>query len=280
MTSYKKDYELYVEKQLERKSLTIEKFTDEIIISKKCLGFQIWLNNYTTEIVNSLEIEKTDVQNPDIKQFALAMQIFILNFKRLNSAFELTYTDSAESNYNLFRIVFESILFSFYLYNHPEETDEINVFFNERFLDIDTPSKKRKECTAKELEVIDRQSKYSPKKIRDSLYVNEQKVSIEKIYTVLSTQSHAAIETINGSHYSYSERRIKDMFWYVKLLSFYNIVTFLENLPITRNIAHDVKNNDVLKSLDEIKNMASEGRTLGDFFPNHPNKKKSRLYNL
>lgn len=281
MTSYKKDYELYNDKQLERKAHTLEKFPDEILSSKKLIGFQIWLNEFTAEIVNPLKIEKTkDAENQDVKQFAISMQIFILNFKRLNNALELTYSDSSESNYNLFRVVFESILFSFYLYNHSEETDEIYKFFNERFLDINTPSKKRKDCTLEELESRNRQSKYSPKNIRDSLYVDKQKESIKKIYSTLSTQSHVSIETINGSHYDYSEKRVREMLWYVKLLSYYNIVIFLDNLPDTGNIVHDVIGKNVLEFLGEVENMISENGNIGDFFPNHPNKKKSKLYHV
>ncbi len=279
MIDLKKEYMFYDEKQLERKAITMEKFLDEIIISKKFIGFQIWLNNFTASIVNPLKIEKTkEVENPDIKQFVLAMQIFILNSKRLYHSLELTYTDAAESNYNLLRMVFESILFSFYLSTHVDKADDIIKFFNERFLEIDNPSKKRKEYTIEELEIINRRDKYSPKNIRESLYVDQQRESMKKIYAILSTQSHANIETLNGSHYQYSEKRIRDFFWYIKSLSFYNIVAFLDNLPTTQNIIYEIINKEIVEVLNELKNMASDNGMMGNFFPNHPNVAKSRTY--
>ena len=277
MVNLKKEFDVYQEKLLGNKISTMNEFKNEIIISKKFIGFQIWLNNLTADIVNSSEIVKEKKHEKEIKQFALAMNIFVLNFKRLYNTLEMIYTDSAQSNYNLFRLIFESILFSFYLSTHPNETEEILKFFNERFSEMDNPKKRKNDCTPEELIIRNRFEKYSPTKIRESLYVNAKRKSTKKIYDILSTQSHVGIETINGHHFQYSKNRVKDFFWYEKYLSFYNILAFLDNLPKIQNITNKIINGETTQILDEFKNTLSENNEISDLFPNHPNVKKSRF---
>ena len=279
MTNYKKDYELYVEKQTLRKIQTADNMINEVIDSKKCLGFQTWIHNKITEMVNLLELAQTeDVKKQDIKQFAVAFNLFSLNIKKFHNSFEMTLTDSFESNYNLLRIIFESTMFLFYIYTHPNEIDEIIQFFKDRYDVLKNPLPRSKNCTDDQLKTKDRLDKYSPANIRKALFVGKQLESMKSIHALLSVQSHPNVISINGNHLEYSKNRVKDCFWYVKLLSFYNLYGFLNNLPITQNIASKIfELPNFQKDLQDLLETASQDGTIGDFFPNHPDLPKPMI---
>ena len=272
MYEYKKDYELYVEKQTLRKIQTTDDMIGEVIDSKKCLGFQTWTNNKVVEIINPSELVKTtDVKKQDIKQFTVAINLFSLNIKKLHNSLEMTYTDSFESNYNLLRITFESTLFLFYIYTHPNEIDEIIQFFKDRYDVLKNPLPRKKNCTDDQIKTKDRLEKYSAANIRKALFVGKQLESMKSIHALLSVQSHPNVISINGNHLEYSKNRVKDCFWYVKLLSFYNLYGFLNNLPRTQNIARNIfELPNFQKDLQDLLEIVSQDGTLGNFFPNHP----------
>jgi len=258
---YYKEYSNTHQVYLIRKLKTIENLIHEIPIIEECIGFQFWLDEQIAVIINSNEdrFRKIHVESPNIaKQIVIGFSLYRRNHQYLYSAYELAYAGLCEPSYNILRTVHESILALWYIAIHPDEsTDVLEYMYNN----------KRKG------------RQYSHGYFLQSLYIGEMEKSLKSQYSELSVKAHSNIFGMKNTE-QYSVEQIKDCFWFIKTLSFYNMISNIENLAQNSDLNKVVLGYDVVSFVERLKNeIAGQSKTIPDYFPNKGNlREKFYLY--
>ena len=264
-THYQKIFE-------KNRQTSIPLFLDDIQIIEERIGFQFSLHEAIAKILNEQEnmeklIKKPITQNAKLMLGSLNM--FQINNKNLYAAYESTLFDFSTSTYATLRIVFETIMLMYYMIGHPEHLDLLV-----EYMKIKGDIKQRKLLRQNKFE------KFKPGALRKSLYIDERLKSIENIYQVLSYSVHPAIYEMNaGSIDPNSKRHTKDMLWYNKLLSFYNIHVILECFSVDDKIWKRIFSPEIVNYLNRCVQENSENGGMSDFFPNKKEiKDKFKIY--
>jgi hypothetical protein len=78
----------------------------------------------------------------------------------------------------------------------------------------------------------------------------------------------------------YNVPQIRDCFWFIKTLTFYNIISNVENLCQISEFNKLVLGSEVKSFIERLKHaLANENKTIPDYFPNKDDfRKRFRLY--
>ncbi|MGB6463676.1 MAG: hypothetical protein WBF38_05580 [Nitrosotalea sp.] len=255
---YYKEYSNTHQVYLNRKLKTIENCIDEIPIIDECIGFQVWLDAQMAEIMTSKEEKfmEIHIEKPNIaKQIVIGFSLYRRNHQYLFSAYELAYAGLCEPCYNILRTVHESILASWYVTTHPDESEDI----------LEYMSNNKKEGV----------TKYGYNHFVQSLYTGDTEKSMRLQYSELSAKAHSNILGMKNTE-QYSIEQVKDCFWFIKILSFYNIISTIENLAQNSDLRTIVIRDDVKLFIEKLKNAsASSDKNIADYFPNKENWSKN-----
>lgn len=233
-----------------RRLRTIKELINEFPIIEECIGFQFWLDDEIAKVINAEEgklrilLEK----NPKaIKQLVVGFSLYRRNFQYLYSAFELACTGLCEPAYNILRTVHESILALWYVTTHQDESEDILEYM-------------RNNNATK--------TKYNHNHFLQSLYSGDIKEGMKKVYSGLSVKAHSNIFGMDNTE-QYNIKQIKDCFWSIRLQSFYNIVSNIENLVQEPTIKKIILTPDVISFIERLKNeIGGIDKQIGNYFPN------------
>lgn len=258
---YYKEYSNTHQVYLNRKLKTIENFIEEIPIIEECIGFQFWLDEQIAEVINSNEerFREINQETPHIaKQIVIGFSLYRRNHQYLISAYELAYAGLCEPCYNILRTVHESILGLWHITTHPNESKDVLDYMYDN---------KRKG------------TKYNHGYFLQSLYAGKIEESMRQQFSDLSEKAHSNIFGMKNTE-QYDVEQIKDCFWFIKTLSFYNIISNIENLAQNSDLNKRVLGYDVVSFVERLKmELAGKGKTIPDYYPNKENwREKFYLY--
>jgi hypothetical protein len=222
--------------------LTIQNLSNEVLLDEECLGFQFWLSDEISEL------SKRHTKEWMILQKQIAHELYLKNIHYIYSALELAYAGLCDPCYNLIRMIHESVLKMYYLFLYPAEADEIHK-------DMD-PDKKPQ--------------KYTHNFLNQRLYSEQLQQSMRKQFRELSAKVHANYAG-TSSTFTYSTEQIKDCLWFLRVMSFYNIVTEIENVALKPTIIEEELSENIGRYLEKLRqSLVDEKGNMASYFPDKP----------
>jgi len=258
---YYKEYSNTLQTYFNRKLKTIENFIEEIPIIDECVGFQVWLDEQIANLINSNEekFREINVKTPNIaKQLLMGFSLYRRNHQYLLSAYELAYAGLCEPTYNILRTVHESILALWYITTHPDESANVLEYMRDN--------------TREGI-------KYNHNHFVQSLYIGELEKSMRDVFSGLSVKAHSNVFGMKNTE-QYSIEQIHDCFLSIRIHSFYNIISNIENLAQNSDLREVVLAHDVISFVERLKNeIGGKNKKIADYFPNKGDlKEKFYLY--
>ena len=247
-----------------QKLKSIENFIDDILLIEDVLGFQKWLDDYVAKILNSEDQKIQNLIRSDedfMNQIAINHSLFRKNWISFCSAYEMGLSDEYNVHHSIMRTVHESILLLAYLATHEHEAKDIKLFmekkYNQAFGKFDEKHRKIKN--------------FEPSHIRNSIFTDEMKESMNKIYGGLSIVAHPNIYQNAAKLEKYDPRRVNDSLWFLLHESFYNIIYFIENFRKNKELIKMILNEKIFLYIEDLKKKISKDGKIPDFFPNKNN---------
>lgn len=227
---------------LNRRLLTIRNLSKDVLLDEECLGFQFWLSDQIAEL------SKRHREKWMVLQKQVAHELYLKNIHYIYSALELAYAGLCDPCYNLIRTIHESVLKMYYLFLYPGEADEVHN-------DMD-PDKKSQ--------------KYTHNFLNQRLYSEQLQQSMRKQFGELSAKVHANYAG-TSSTFTYSTEQIKDCLWFLHVMSFYNIVTEIENQALKPSIIEEELSGKISQYLEKLrKSLVDEKGNMASYFPDKP----------
>jgi len=246
-----------------QKLKSIELFTKDIMLIEDVLGFQKWLDDKISKILNNdKEMLKAKTTENELVHIVLTHFIYRKNWILLCSLYETGLSDEFNVPNIIMRTIHEGVLNLIFLATHENEASAVKLYmekqYNSAFNKFDEKHKSIQQFT--------------PKYIRDTLFTEEMKESMNKIYGGPSIATHPNIYESTRKLETYDKRRVNEALWFVLRESFYNLVFFVENFRKNSLIIDKIKKDGkIFQYIDNLKNRIAEDGKIVDLFPNKNN---------
>jgi len=224
-----------------RKLLTIQSLVNDLETTEEVLGFQFWLSD---EVGKLTILHKKEWENI---QKQLSHQLYDRNLHYLFASYELACAGLCDPSYNNIRTVHESIIKMYFLWAFPETANNV----------------------LNDMEPI-RRPEFGHEAMINKLYSVKLQESMRQQFRELSGKSHSNYTGI-ATTLRYSVDQIKDCLWFIRTLSFYNIITEMENQSSTSTIIELPLAEKVGEYLEKLrKNLTAGTGTMATYFPDIP----------
>jgi hypothetical protein len=227
---------------LNRRLLTIQNLLNDLLLDEECIGFQFWLGD---EIA---ELSKRHKEEWMVLQKQIAHELYLKNTHYIYSALELACAGLCDPCYNLIRTIHESVLKMYYLFLFPQEAEEVH----------------------NDMEPDNKSKKYNHNFLNQQLYSEQLQQSMRNQFRELSAKVHANYAGV-GSTFTYSTEQIKDCLWFLRVMSFYNIVAEIENQALKPSIIEQDQLSKINQYLEKLRqSLVDEKGNMATYFPDKP----------
>ena len=261
--AYVNQYTSHKQHYSNQKLRSIEIFSKDVNLIEDVLGFQKWLDDKIATILNdnakALKIQTTE---NELDHNGITHFIYRKNWILLCSLYETGLSDEFNLPNIIMRTIHEGVLNLIFLSTHEDNASSVKMYmekqYNKAFNKFDEKHKGIQE--------------YTPKYIRDTLFAEEMKESMNKVYGGLSIATHPNIYENTRQLETYGERRVHEALWFVLRESFYNLVFFVENFRNKSLIINEIKKDGKIAAyIDSLKKRIVEDEKIVDLFPNKNN---------
>jgi hypothetical protein len=136
----------------------------------------------------------------------------------------------------------------YYLFLFPQEAQEI-----QNDMDPDNRSKK-----------------YTHNYLNTHLYSDVLQESMRNQFRELSAKIHPNYAG-TGSTFTYSQEQVKDCLWFIRVISFYNIIAEIENQALKPSIVEQEQIDKINPYLEKLRQSLIDGKgNMATYFPDKP----------